>query len=79
MKGASLGTIDVKNLTFKGEASHEKGGIVTMLKKCTDLRGANLMGANMDKCVIEHVVYDDKTVWPTGFTPPASFIPSEAK
>ncbi|MDF1663215.1 MAG: pentapeptide repeat-containing protein [Planctomycetota bacterium] len=73
LKGATLGILEVKNLTFKGEASHKKGEVVVNLKKCTDLRGANLTGANMEECAVEHVLYDDKTAWPAGFTPPASF------
>lgn len=79
LKGATLGVLEVKNLTFKGEANHEKGKVVVNLKKCTDLRGANLAGANLEKCAMESVLYDDKTIWPEGFTPPASFQAESAK
>ena len=79
LKGAKIGVINLKNLTFKGEATREKGSVVVNLKKCTDLRGANLAGADLEGCKIEHVLYDEKTVWPEGFSPPKSFISEATK
>jgi len=35
-----------------------------------DLTGANLRGANLRNADLWGAKYDDKTTWPTGFTPP---------
>lgn len=37
-----------------------------------DLRGANLAGATLRDSSFKNVLWDDKTVWPDGFTPPAT-------
>ncbi|GAB2672255.1 pentapeptide repeat-containing protein [Nocardia goodfellowii] len=36
---------------------------------------ANLSGANLREADLSEILYDDSTLWPTGFTPPPSRMP----
>ena len=40
----------------------------------TDLIGANLTGAYLTGAKLEDVKYDDRTIWPAGYTPPANAV-----
>ena len=37
-----------------------------------DLTGADLTGADPRRAVLDGIIYDDSTIWPSGFTPPPS-------
>jgi hypothetical protein len=44
-----------------------------------DLRGANLTGATLRDTSLKDVLWDEKTLWPEGFTPPAAQGPTRAE
>ena len=43
-----------------------------------DLEDANLTGANLKGAKLEGVKYNDRTIWPEGFTPPANAVTASA-
>lgn len=56
------------------EASHRVVLPQTNLPSA-NLSGANLVGANLIAADLSGVVYDERTVWPAGFSPPPSSQP----
>lgn len=58
LRGADLTNADLYHANLEG----------------ANLEGANLEGADLEDADLEGVKYDNKTVWPEGFSPPSSAI-----
>lgn len=74
--GANLRDADLYGANLRGaylERADLRGANLRSANlRSANLRDANLTGANLTGANLENIKYDNKTIWPDGFTPPPS-------
>ena len=72
LEGANLEGADLEGATLY-EANLRRADL-----EGANLEGATLRGANLQDAVIAEITYNDKTTWPTDFTPPSSAVNTDS-
>jgi hypothetical protein len=76
LEGADLSGADLEGAILTGAnlrgANLRGANLRGAYLRSANLTGANLEGANLTGANLEKIIYNDKTIWPEGFTPPQS-------